>query len=218
MSLLRRSMHMVLIAAALLLLLGLLLPGCKDLSGGTTTTTVLGGDVTTTTAVSLVTTTTAGPVTTVSHTPSTVSGSEHVLSDGRIKVMGYISNVWVSGGVRHLKIDYADMWSGAEAQTKFDEAVAAGREPADATLDGDWYITNIYHTTYTYVVSDSVVITTATRWAPHIGMTAPCTWSDFHSFWGGGALAEGDTNLRTNPWWIWREGDTVVKIAEQYLE
>jgi hypothetical protein len=212
----RRSTWVVLTAAVLAILLGVALAGCSSLTGaGDSTTLISSGSATTSMAP---VTSSSGPAAMVTSTPSTVSASEHVTPDGRIKVMGYITKVWVSGGVRHLRIDYADMWSGAEAQAKFDEAKAAGREPADATLDGDWYITNIYHTTYEYVVSNSVDITTATRWAPHDGMEAPCSWGDFISFWGPGPFADGDTGLSDFPWWIWREGDTVTQIAQQYLE
>jgi hypothetical protein len=142
-----------------------------------------------------------------------------LLPNGHIKAMGYIDRVWIDGGVRHLRIDYAEMLTGAEALAAFNAAKAAGREPADATLDSDWYISNVNPLKREFLIADPVAITTSTRWAPHLGMGVPCSWADFYNFWNLiGPPVEGDAQMPHVPWWIERDGNTVVKIDEQYLE
>jgi hypothetical protein len=221
------------IAALLVVLMAV---GCSDLPGtgttaggaaptipGATTTGPPASDVTTTAGVE--TTTTLAPLTTLAPTTtlppavttSSLSTAETVVG-GHIVAMGFIDRVWVDGGVRHLRIDYAEMLTGAEALAAFNAAKAAGLEPADATLDSDWYISNVNPLKREFVVSDSVAITTSTRFDPHGGMNASCTWGDFIDFWGPGPFAEGDEYMNERPWTIERDGSTVIKIDEMYTE
>jgi len=129
--------------------------------------------------------------------------------------MGYIDDVWVDGGRRYLRIDYAEMI------TDHDEATAAAREAGDIgpteEWDLDWYISNVNPLLREFRVSDSVAITTSTRWVSGDDMNAPCSWVDFLSFWGPGPLPESDAWMNSRPWWIERDGDVIIKIDEQYL-
>jgi hypothetical protein len=227
------------LAAALVatvLLAALLVLGCSDLSGSSTTgpegTVTSAGEVTTvppmeTTTSEMAPGTTEAPMTTLA--PSTTlppavttttdpygSADDIVLPSGNIKAMGYITQVWEDASGRHLKIDYAVMLTGAAADAA---AVAAGDIPPGEHVPNDYFITNVSTKIRTFKVSNAVVITTATRWAPHDGMTAPCTWADFLTFFNTppASLPEGDQQLHDVPWWIERDGDTIVKIEEQYL-
>lgn len=196
-------------------LIGFAVAGCENLGDGTTDTTLTTTSVTDS-AVSTETTgtTAATETTTAPATPTTLASTEEVLPNGNIKSMGFIDDVWVSGGTRYLSIDYCEFVYGEEAT---DAARADGEIGPTEEWDLDFYIRNQSSRLRTWAVSGSVVITTATRWAPHDGFEAPCTWEDFIGFWGPGPFPDGDSWLHSVPWWIERDGETVVKISEQYL-
>ncbi len=221
----------VLAASVVLLLMALFVVGCS-LGGKETTTTVASttgssGEPTTSSATTAgtgpTTTATTGIVITLPSTSSTeltttttekLSSAETRLANGHIKAMGYIDKVYVEGGKRYISIDYAEMLTGAEADAA---ALAAGEiEPGDH-VPNDYWIQNDNPQKRTFEVSDSVAITTSTRWVGGEDMGAPCTWADFKSFWGMGPLPESEGHLHAMPWWIERDGPLVVKINEQYL-
>lgn len=198
------------------MLVSLAVVACEDLGGGpveltaVTDTSVSVDTSSSDTVTSLETTeSTSG-----SGTATTLASTEEVLPNGHIKSMGYIKDVWVEGGVRRLSIDYCEF-------VYDDEATEAAREDGEIgpteVWELDFYIRNQATRVRTWRVSNSVDITTSTRWAPHDGMGAPCSWGDFIGFFGGGALPDGDSHLHDIPWWIERDGDVVVKIDEQYL-
>jgi hypothetical protein len=227
--------------AALALAVTLATAGCDDLGtddtsgrgdGTTVAEPTTGGlsETTDTTAPAVPTTaapTTAAPTTVppgpgttlppaVTVTTEALSSAEELLPGGHIIAMGFIDSVWVdAGGVRHIKIDYAEMLTTEPEKTE--AARAAGDIGPTEVWDLDYYISNVNPLLREFVVSGSVAITTSTRWAPHDGMGAPCTWADFITFWGPGPWPEGETQLHAVPWWIERDGGTVVKIDEQYL-
>lgn len=218
--------------AALAVVLGLALEGCGGsvqtttstavtlptattsggLPGGMTTastTAPAGGD--TTSSVSPApgqdTTTTAlagtGDSTT---TTEKLSTAEQQLADGRIKAMGYIKKVGVQDGKRYISIDYAEMLAG---QAAVSAAAADG-----VSLDTDYYIKNTNTEKRQFEVSASVAITTSS-WQGKLNN--PVTWDVFTSFWSATPPDPEAGMLRDNPWWIERDGQTVVKIDEQYL-
>jgi len=208
---------LVFLAVVALALAGL---GCDKLPDESSTT-VASTDASTTTSTILETTTSEEPATTTteetsggSSTATTLASTEEVLANGHIKSMGFIHGVWVDSSGRHLSIDYCDFVYGEEAT---EAARADGEIGPTEEWELDFYIRNQSSRLREWRVSNSVAITTATRWAPHDGFDAPCTWADFLSFWGGGTLPDGDSQLHAVPWWIERDGDTVVKIDEQYL-
>jgi hypothetical protein len=214
----------------------LLLAGCGSGGGATTTTVASAGPGETTVVVTSVpsstettvlsTTSTSGITTTLSSTTTTelatttttteaLSSAETRLSSGHIKAMGFIDKVYVKDGKRYISIDYAQMLTGAAAQAA---AIAEGFIGPGETLDSDYYISNVNPQKRTFEVSDSVAITTSTRWVAGDDMNAPCTWADFKSFWGpSSALDDSEKHLHAVPWWIERDGPVVVKIDEQYL-
>jgi hypothetical protein len=224
-----RKSTLVVVAVALALALAAMLTGCSvNLSCGTeeeTTTTAVptttGGAETTTSGSAPVptavppadTSTTAAPSGTT--TTEALSSAEERLPNGNIRAMGFIRQVWQEDGVRHISIDYAEFLTGEEANAA---AVEAGEIAPGEDVPNDYFIRNVNTQLREFIVSDSVTITTSTRWEPHDGMGAPCTWGAFLSFWGSmGPLPEGDTHLKDMPWWIVRDGDTVVTIDEQYI-
>jgi hypothetical protein len=192
-------------------------------TAATSTQTVTTHAVVTTTAPTVTTSPTTLPLTTsppttglVSSTTTTglistttteaLSSAETRQADGTIKGMGFIDKVWEQGGKRYLSIDYAEMLTGDAARQA---ALADGQpEPED-----DYYIRNENPKKREFVVSPSVMITTATRAG---GPDQPATWAEFLSFWGP-TPPEDAQHLYLAPWWIVREGDTVISIAEQYL-
>ena len=199
--------------AAMLMLLTLAVAGCEDLGGGVTepssSATSVTDDTSSTesTGDSAVTTSTAAAT-----TSTTLASTEEVLPSGHITSMGFIDDVWVSGGKRWLSIDYAEFVYGEDAT---DAARADGEIGPTEEWDLDFYIRNQSARLRTWEISDSAVITTSTRVPPNDGLEVPCTWSEFLSFWGPGLL--DDIHLHEAPWWIERDGDTVVTIYEQYL-
>ena len=230
-----RSGSYAVVVAATLLLFSLLIAGCS-LGGDGTTTTVSspggGPDSTSTASTSSESTeTTAGAVTSttgiVISLPSTssteaettttteaLSSAETRLANGHIKAMGFIDKVWEKNGKRYIRIDYASMLTGDEA---IEAAIADGVIEPGETLDNDYYISNVNPQKREFEVSDSVAITTSTRWVDGDDMSAPCTWADFKSFWGPGPFPEMEGHLHAMPWWIERDGAVVVKIDEQFL-
>ncbi|MBN1629483.1 MAG: hypothetical protein JW990_06960 [Thermoleophilia bacterium] len=205
--------------------------GCGDDAGTTTTT----GN-STTTAATVSTDTTDAPTTTTASTSTTVptpgtssttteaptttteaeqlSSAETRLPNGDIKGMGFIDRVWVEDGVRYLSIDYAEFLTGEEANQA---AVDAGVIEPGEDVPNDYFIRNVNPKKREFTVSDSVAITTATRWAPNDGPAAPCAWEDFLSFCGPGPLPDGDSQLHAVPWWIIRTGAEVYSVEEQYI-
>jgi len=226
MRLLRRSIHWGALLAAFALLIGVTMLGCDDLSTADSVTTTIERPTTTEIPEEPAppeeetppadtpeeAPTPEPPAETPA--PEPLASTEERLPNGNIKSMGYITDVWVDGSGRHLRIDYADMLGGAEADAA---AVAAGAIAPGEHVPNDYWISNVSSKLREFKVSNSVAITTSTRWAPHDGFYAPCTWADFLSFWGPGPLPDGESHLHSVPWWIERDGDTVVKIDEQYL-
>lgn len=215
-------------AVALVLMLALVLVGCGGDEDSTTTLASTGSSVGGTSSTETSTTTTVAPTTSSASTtesstttePSTTTTTEELssaetrLPDGTIRAMGYIDRVWEDGGVRYLSIDYAEMLTGPEADAA---AIEAGEIPPGEHVPNDYYIRNVNPMKREFAVSDSVEIFTSTRWAPHDGWEAPCTWADFVGFWGPGPLPDGDTQLHAVPWWIIRDGPEVIDITEQYI-
>lgn len=219
----------------ILLLVALLAVGCSLGGGGTTTTvsTAVSESTTDTTAgtsstdstappsTEPTTTTTAGIVISIPSTESTttttekLSSAEERLSNGHIKAMGFIDKVYIQDGKRYISIDYAEMLSG---QAAIDAAVAAGFINPGEDLPNDYWISNENPQKRVFAVSDTVKITTSTRWVGGNDMNAPCNWADFKSFWGPQAgLDDSEKHLHESPWWIERDGQVVIKIDEQYL-
>ena len=183
--------------------------------GDTTSTVAVQGDTTTTGIVIELPTTTSVSETTTT-TAGALSSAETKLANGHIKAMGYIDKVWVSGGKRYIRIDYAQMLTGTAARNA---AIADGVIGPGDQLDTDYYIQNTSKTKRTFEVSATVKITTSTRWVGGTEkMNTPCTWNAFKSFWGSQAgLNDSEKGLHTRPWWIERDGTVAVKIDEQYL-
>jgi hypothetical protein len=212
----------VVAAVGIALMLVLAIAGCSTqeettTSGAVPTTGGAGNTTTTTEAPSPtsvpptdLSTTTESSATT---TTEALSSAEERLPNGNIKAMGFIDEVREAGGVRHISIDYAEFLTGEEANAA---AVEAGVIAPGEDVPNDYFIRNVSSQLREFVVSDSVAITTSTRWAPHDGFGASCTWEDFLSFWGPG-LGDGESHLHAVPWWIVRDGGTVISIDEQYL-
>jgi hypothetical protein len=213
-----RSWTLPLIAVAgVVLVLGLALAGCGgDDPVFTTMTSVQPASTTTSvvTTTSEVTTVTSATTTTEAATTTTteaLSNAEILLPNGNVKAMGYIDKVWVSGGKRHISIDFAQMLTGEEAKQA---AIAAGDLAPGEELDNDYYIVNESTKKREFVVSASASIATSTF--GDRGMDQPATWDEFKSFWSA-SPPEGGEHLHQTPWWIERKGSVVISIAEQYL-
>jgi hypothetical protein len=206
-----------LFVVALVLAIALGALGCG--SGGTSSTTAsvtTSVTVETTTSTNAETSTTATSEATTTTGPSStttteaLSSAETRLPNGHIRGMGYIDKVWESGGVRHISIDYAEMLTGDEAKAA---AVAAGEIQPGEDLPNDYFIRNVNPQKRQFSVAASASITTATFGG---GMDEPVTWTQFKSFWSASPPAGGE-HLHDMPWWIERDGNKVVSIAEQYL-
>jgi hypothetical protein len=224
MRLVRESTYWGAVPTALALLIGMTVLGCDQLSSTTSGSTASGKPITagvpegppptkseiSSTETSVVSTT--GPTATTATTEA-LSSAEERLPNGHIKAMGFIDDVWVDNSGRHLRIDYAEMLTGAEADAA---AVAAGAIPPGEHVPNDYWISNVNPMLREFDVSGSVAITTSTRLSPHDGFGVSCSWAEFISFWSG-APAAGGAHLYAQPWWIERDGNTIVKIDEQYL-
>jgi hypothetical protein len=176
--------------------------------GETTTTTEAILESTTTTSILEETTTTGLEETT---TTEKLSTAETRLANGHIKAMGFIRKVWEQGGKRYISIDYAEMLTGQQA---IDAAIAAGELQPGEDLPNDYYIRNTNPAERQFEVSDQAATTTST-WKGEMNM--PVTWPVFMSFWSATPPDQEAAFLRDNPWWIERDGQTVIKIDEQYL-
>jgi len=225
-----RALFLGLVIGALAMVLALALTGCGGAGDSTTTTTVTGpiedttttaaavGETTTTEAIAESTTTTSMPEeTTTSSVEGTTTTTEKLstaetrLANGHIKAMGFIKKVWEQGGKRYISIDYAEMLTGQEA---VDAAIAAGDILPGEDLPNDYFIRNTSTDKRQFEVSDPVDITTST-WGGE--MNRPVTWAEFKSFWSATPPDPEATYLRDSPWWIERDGQTVIRIDEQYL-
>jgi hypothetical protein len=153
-------------------------------------------------------TTTSSSTTTTEALPS----AETLLPNGNVRAMGFIDEVWESGGVRYLSIDYAEMLTGDEAVAA---AIEAGEIAPGEDLPNDYFIRNVSPRLREFTVASSAPITTAT-FGGSPDEPQPVTWAEFMSFWSDSPPA-GAEHLHLVPWWIERDGDEVVSIAEQYL-
>ena len=159
-------------------------------------------------------TTTTEPTTTT--TTEALSSAETLLPSGHVKAMGFIDKVYIQGGKRHISIDYAADAHRRRPRPRQPSPKASSR-PGES-LDTDYYISNVNTQKRVFEVSGTAAFTTSTRWVPGDDMGAACTWTDFKSFWGpAGALSSSEKHLHSMPWWIERDGQTVIKIDEQYL-
>jgi hypothetical protein len=175
----------------------------------TTTTQAILESTTTTTIVEETTTTSSVESSTT--TTEKLSTAETRLANGHIKAMGFIKKVWEAGGKRYISIDYAEMLTG---QAAIDAAVAAGEIQPGEDLPNDYFIRNTNPEQRQFEVSGSVAVTTST-W--HGEMDHPVTWDVFTSFWSTTPPDDEASYLRDSPWWIERDGQTILKIDEQYL-
>jgi len=227
----RRRLLLAISVGALAVALALLAAGCGGGDNTTTTTTIaqpdettttgLPGELTTSTETAVEDTTTVTSMVEDTTTSSTVAGetttteklstAEQKLANGHIKAMGFIKKVWEQDGKRYISIDYAEMLTG---QAAIDAAVAAGDIQPGEDLPNDYYIRNTNHDLREFQVAGSVAITTAT-WGGE--PDRPVTWDEFLSFWSATPPDADAAFLRDSPWWIERDGQTVIKIDEQYL-
>lgn len=199
------------LAVAFVLAIGVV--GCGDPFVDESTTTVASVATTATEAA----TTTTEASTTTTEAPSTtttvsVAYSEELLANGNIQAVGLITDVWMDGSVRKLQIDYIDYFCGEDADAA---ALADGFiQPGEHAPNG-WYMRNNNTLLRTYVVSDTVSITTYSRDNVESSVDPPCSWSDFLSFWGDTTgMPFPDTQIHGSKWVIERQGDAVVSITE----
>jgi hypothetical protein len=157
---------------------------------------------------SVTTTTTVPPSsTTTTVAAEGLSSAETLLPSGRIKAMGFVKRVWVDGGTRRLEIDYAEMLTGAAADAA---AVEAGLISPGEHADNDYFIRNVNPALRTFAVSPG-----ATFFDDTGSSEVPITWEAFLGYWTG-APAEA-AEKRAGPWWIEREGASVVKVNRQFI-
>lgn len=178
-------------------------------AGSEETTTTAAGEETTTTSVAPEETTTTSVEETTTTTEA-LSTAETRLPNGHIKAMGFIDRVWEAGGKRYLSIDYAEMLTGQEA---IDAALEAGVIEPGEDLPNDYFIRNTNPQKREFEISSPIDITTST-WDGV--MEKPVNWAQFLSFWSATPPA-GAEHLTEVPWWIERDGQTIIKIDEQYL-
>ncbi len=198
-------------AVLLVVLVSLAVVGCADLSGTTTvseTTTSESGVTTTAEAVSTTSEAPASPTTTMQ-----VDASEQLLASGHVTACGIITEVWVDGSIRKLKIDYVDFLTGDEAVSA---AVADGEISAGDYIE--YYARNKNPLLRTFTVHDTVAITTYSRVPPIDVSDPPCSWVDFYNFWNlVGPPLPGDMGLSDGLWWIERDGAGIVGIEQQWV-
>jgi len=76
--------------------------------------------------------------------------------------------------------------------------------------DNDYFISNVNPMLRTFTVSPAATFFDDT------GVTGvPITWETFLGYWTGDPA--GAAHKRAAPWWIERDGITVVKVNQQYL-
>jgi hypothetical protein len=202
----------VLVVPLILLLLPVLLAGCSAGVNETTTTAASTVDTQAVTTSSAATASTEPGATT---TTEKLSSAETQLPTGHIKALGFIDKVWEEGGKRYISIDYADWLTGQEA---VDAAAAAGYtiEPGE----DEYWIRNDNPQKRVFQVADTAAMTSASTTPNAQGeMVQSLTWDTFMSFWSASPPTDPvfPLDLDEVPWWIERDGQTVVKIDQQYL-
>ncbi len=168
-------------------------------------------------ATSATSSTETGASTASKQTVTTLASTEVKLSNGHVKSLGFIHNVWIDAqGRRYLTIDYCDVFYG-------DAATAAARAAGVIGPDEEVpvYVRNQSTRLREWLIADGAALVTCTRAYPlDSNPDPPCTWSEFVSFWKAGvqsSLDQGISDFYGAPWWIERSGDTVVKITEQFI-
>jgi len=136
------------------------------------------------------------------------SSSEISLSSAEvIKAFGFIKKIYEKNGKNYLVIDYAEFYTGEEADKA---AIEDGEIKPGEHVDGDYYIRNKNPKLRTFEIADDV----------------SCFVCDFEKEGGvdlkyvelshlKSLLAKGELEFR--PFWIERKGNVVVKITEQYI-
>jgi hypothetical protein len=180
--------------------------------GATTSTTVAPSTTSSSSTTSSVVTSESSTTTEASSTTTeALSSAETRLPNGNIKAMGYIDAAWEEGATRYISIDYAEMLTGQEA---VDAAVEAGYIAPGEDLPNDYFIRNDNPQKREFQVADDASLVTVTL----DGGTEEVyvDWEVFAGFWTE-FVPEGAAHLNAMPWWIERDGDTVISITEQYL-
>ncbi len=207
-----------LLVAALALLLALIALGCDELTTGGSIVPTVEGDVGTsaesTVSSADVLPTTTGPLVSTA-TTAPLASSESLLPSGHIRACGLIKEVWEDGSGRHLKIDYVDFLTGADADAA---AIADGVILPGEHVDNDYYTRNVNPKLREFTVANDVVIITYSRQEPIDVADPVCSWGDFYDFWNlVGLPPPEDMGLSEGLWWIERDGDTIVKIEQQWV-
>lgn len=127
-----------------------------------------------------------------------------------VKTFSYVSGTRVSGNVRYLSADYAQMLTGDAA------AAAAAARGDESPPPNDYYIVNDNRKLRTLRITPGIKVTVTSN--PD-GTSDPSGHKITLSKWMGyyGAPTEGNAAIREAPYWIWVKGDTVTRIEQQYL-
>jgi hypothetical protein len=97
-------------------------------------------------------------------------------------------------------------------------AIADGFIAAGEHVDNDYYVRNKNTKLRAFDVSNTVAITTYSRVDPIDAADPPCSWNDFYDFWNLiGPPLPADMGMSEGLWWIERNGNTVVKIDQQWV-
>ena len=130
------------------------------------------------------------------------------------KQFGYIKKVYESGSKTYLVVDYAQMLTGAAADSA---AVAAGEIAAGEHVPNDYFIKNTNPKLRTFRISPSVKIIAQTYSMGTAGKVGDqiITLSKFKYIFKN--KPSSYDNMVVNPWWLWVKGSTVTKLKEQYL-
>jgi hypothetical protein len=220
-----RKRSIVIVLAIVLVGILLVCAGCGG-GGNETTTTVASPSGTetvttpsaTTASTEPETTTTTGAVDSSSTEPEAtttteqLSSAETLLPSGHIKAMGFIDKVWEEGGKRYISIDYAEWLTGQEA---VDAAAAAGYTIAPG--EDEYWIRNDNPQKRVFEVADTAPITGFSTTRGEVDQ--PIAWDTFMSLWSTSPPTDTGLQFSVNeaPWWIERDGQTVVKIDQQYV-
>jgi hypothetical protein len=127
------------------------------------------------------------------------------LSEDRGKKFAYVKRVWKSGGRVYVELDYAEMLTGKAAA---DAAKAAGKE---SPPPNDYFIRNQNTKVRTFRLGQGAAVRylVGGESAPHVAAGA----NAFLLKWVQGA---GDT-IRDRPYWVWIDGDSVIRMEQVYL-
>lgn len=135
-----------------------------------------------------------------------------------VKKIGYVKKVYDKSGKRYLTIDFVDIYFGSQA---IKEAVKDGNAEKDENgnyfVYDDYYMRNSSTKLSTYEISKTANIYMCNFNAMNSTMNQKITYDQFKKAISTGKMTSPFYGSPRMPYYVYLQGNTIIKIEQQYL-